>query len=228
MLSVFHSFAQIVIRPGDPRIKTEWIQSSHDFYRNVITDTTGKVKYDFMMENTCTVDTVHNRISFARFRQVPLGFFSLDTSITDLRLMPLRMHEIHEQRHIDIQMAFNDQKAIVKTIINGKPIDKTYPMESGYFEDNMIEYIFGFLQLEKDKIYILNNFNPATHGNDPYKVTYEFDDILIAATDYKIICAVLRFTHGATSGYIWIDKSSHKVLKTLGQSKSYSYILTRE
>ena len=94
------------------------------------------------MENVCTVDTPSRRITFARFRQVPVGSFSTDTSVTGLDLKPYRMHEIHEQRHVSFEMEFDDQKAIVKTTRNGTATVKSYPMEGGYFEDNMIEYIF--------------------------------------------------------------------------------------
>ncbi|MEO6869764.1 MAG: hypothetical protein ABI168_08975 [Ginsengibacter sp.] len=226
--STINSLAQSILKPGDPLIKTDWLQSSHDFYRNVITDTTGKLKYDFMMENICTVDTARGLISFARFRQVPVGNFSTDTSITDLNFKPVRMHEVHEQKQKAVEMVFDAQKVIVKKISNGKSIVQSYPMEPGYFEDNMIEYIFGCLQLERGKTYILNNFNTATHGNDPFMLKYEFEDTLVPAADLKIICSVLQFTHGATSGYIWIDKNSHKILKTLGRSKGYNYILTRQ
>jgi hypothetical protein len=223
-----HGLAQNNLRPGDPHIKTEWLTSSHDFYRNVITDSSGNIKYDFMMENVCAVDTQAKRITFARFRQVPIGSFSTDTSVTDLSLKPFRMHEIHQQRHVSFEMEFEDRKATVKTTRNGTATTKSYPMETGYFEDNMIEYIFGCLQLEKGKTYLMNNFNPATPGNDPYTVRYEFDDTWIPAADLKITCTVLYFTHGSTTGYIWLDKSSHKILKTLGRSKDYTYVLTRQ
>lgn len=117
------------------------------------------------------------------------------------------MHEIHQQRQLSFEIAFDANTATVKTTRNGVTAVKSYPLENGYFEDNMIEYIFGCLQLEKGKTYVLNNFNPATPGNDPFNVRYEFDDTWIPAADLKINCTVLYFTHGATSGYIWLTKA---------------------
>lgn len=226
-IASFNATAQALIKPGDQLIKTGWLVPSHDFYRNVITDTSGKIKYDFMMENFCWIDTANQRIIFARSRQVPAGYFSTDTSVTDLSFKPIRMHEDHQTVGVSFDMVFDAEQATVKTVRKGVASFKSYPMESGYFEDNMIEYIWGCLQLQKGQTYRLNNFNPALSGNDPFTIRYEFDDTWVPAADMKINCSVLYFTHGSTSGYIWIDKASHKVLKTLARGKDYSYVLTK-
>lgn len=218
--------AQVTIKPGDKIIHYDWIKPSHDFYHNQITDTTGKVIYDYMLEDFTAIDPVNKRITFARYRQVPVGSFSTDTSVTDQFLKPIRMHEIHYQRNVTIDMTFGDTQASVQTTRKGVSSVKHYAVKSGYFEDNMIEYIFGYLELKKGVTYTLDNFN-APVVSDPYQIEYAFDDAWNIAPDHQLYCTVLHFTHGGTSGYIWIDKSTHLMVKTLANFKNGSYVLTK-
>jgi hypothetical protein len=220
--------AQVTIKPGDKIIRYDWIKPSHDFYRNVISDTAGNVKYDFMMENYTFIDQAKHRITFARSRQVPAGSFSTDTSVTDLSLKPIRMHEIHYQRDVTFDMIFGDTQASITTTRKGQASVKNYPMKSGYFEDNMTEYILGYLQLKKGVTYTLDNFNKDTPApSDPFTLEYAFDDTWNLAADHAINCTVLHFIHGGTSGYIWIDKSTHLMIKTIANFKTGSYLLTK-
>ena len=218
--------AQVTIKPGDKIIHYDWIKPSHDFYRNRITATTGKVIYDYMMEDFTAIDPVNKQITFARYRQVPIGSFSTDTSVTDQFLKPIRMHEIRYQRDVTIDMTFGDTQANVQTIKKGVSSVKNYTVKSGYFEDNMIEYIFGYLELKKGVTYTLDNFN-APVVSDPYQIVYAFDDSWNIAPDHQLYCTVLHFTHGGTSGYIWIDKNTHLMVKTLANFKNGSYVLTK-
>jgi hypothetical protein len=125
-------------------------------------------------------------------------------------------------------MTFGETEATVNTLRKGVSADKKYPMKSGYFEDNMIEYIFGYLDLKKGVTYTLDNFNKDSPApSDPYILEYAFDDAWQLTSDHKINCTVLRFTHGDTSGYIWIDKSTHLTVKTIANFKTGSYLLTK-
>jgi len=227
-LTAFLSHAQTTIKPGDKSIRYDRIKPSHDFYRNVVTDTTGKVLYDFMMEDFTFIDTPAKHIVFARYRQVPAGQFSTDTSVTDLHLKPIRMHENHYQRNVSYDMRFGEAQASVKTTRKGVESTKNYPMKAGYFEDNMIEYIFGYLDLEKGVTYTLDNFNKDTPApSDPYVLEYAFDDVWTNTPDHRVNCTVLRFTHGSANGYIWIDKSTHLMLKMIANFKLGRYVLTK-
>lgn len=221
-------FAQVKIKPGDRLINYNWIKPGHDFYRNQITDTTGKLVYDFVMEDFITIDSASGNIVFARSRQIPAGSFSTDTSVTDLHFKPVRMHEIHYQRDVSFDMRFYDEQAVVKTNRKGTVTERKYSMSAGYFEDNMIEYIFGYLDLTKGVSYIMDNFNKDTAApSDPYTIEYAFTDTWNMAPDHRINCTVLHFTHGATAGYIWIDDSTHLMIKTVANFKTGSYLLTK-
>jgi len=227
-LTAFLSYAQTIIKPGDKIIRQDWIKPSHDFYRNVVSDTAGKVLYDFVMEDFTVIDMPANQITFARYRQVPAGQFSTDTSVTDLYLKPIRMHEIHYQRNVSYDMQFGETQATVKTNRKGVESTKNYPMKAGYFEDNMIEYIFGYLDLEKGITYTLDNFNKDTPSpSNPYIIEYAFDDVWPAAADHRVYCTVLRFTHGDAKGYIWIDKSTHLMVKAIANFRLGTYAITK-
>lgn len=221
--------AQTVIKPGDKSIRYDWIKPSHDFYKNIITDTAGKVLHEFMMEDITTIDSVKKQIVFARSRQVPIGFFSTDTSFTDLQLKPIRMHEIHYQYNVSFEMTFGDTQATVKATKKGAvAYVKNFPMSSGYFEDNMTEYIFGYLDLKKGISYTLDNFNKDTpKPSNPFVLEYVFDDVLQLTPGHNLECAMLHFTHGDTTGYVWIDKSTHLMIKMIGNFKGGRFVLTK-
>jgi hypothetical protein len=220
--------AQITVKPGDKIIRFDWIKSSHDFYRNQVSDTAGNVIYDFMMENYITFDKPNKKIIFARYRQVPAGSFEADTSVTDLGLKPVRMHEVHPQRDVTYEMTFGETSIKVNTLRKGRSIDKIFQMNAGYFEDNMIEYIFGYLELKKGVKYTFDNFNKDTAvPSDPFTVEYIFDDVWQLTSDHKVGCTVLRFVHGNNTGYIWIDKSTHLAVKTIADFKTGSYLLIK-
>jgi hypothetical protein len=220
--------AQDILQPGDRRIHPEWVKPSQDFYRTIVLDSVGHIRYDFVMDDFTIIDSTAGQIIFARSRQVPPGRFSTDTSVTDLSLRPVRMHEIHYREDVQFEMSFGDSVASVRTIRKGTPSIKTYPMKKGYFEDNLIEYIFGYLDLQKGVVYTLDNFNKDTRSpSDPYTLEYVFDDTWIVATDQQISCIMIRFTHGATTGYIWVDKRTKQMIKEEGQFKNGSYVLIK-
>jgi hypothetical protein len=228
LMAGLSGISQTVVKPGDKIIRYDLIKPSHEFYKNTMTDTLGNKTYEFMMENVVTVDAVNKRIIFARSRQVPVGFFSTDTSVTNFEFKPIRMHEIHEQRKVTFDMQFGDSLVTVKKIKNGVLSVKNYPMKSGYFEDNMIEYIFGYLELKKGIKYIMDNFNEANSGSNPYVLEYVFDDTWKPQEEGVINCRVLHFINGDTSGYLWIDKDTHKVLKELGKFKTGTFLVTKQ
>lgn len=215
------------IRPGDPIIKASLIRPEHSYYKCYAADSLGNITYQWVNDQVTRIDSQARHIIFARTRQVPVGSFSADTSITDLSCKPLSMHEVHYQRDVSFTMTFGETGATVHTVRKGTIQDKTYPMKSGYFEDNMIEYIFGYLDLKKGQTYQLDNFNKDTPApSDPYTIDYAFDDILAGNGGAHISCRVIHFIHGATTGYIWIDKETRRMIKELGNFKNGLFSIT--
>ena len=225
---VIAGHTQVVIKPGDKIIRQDLIRPSHDFYKAFGSDTSGNIKYEWVNDEVISIDSATGRITFARSRQVPVGSFSTDTSITDQFFRPINMHEVHVQRNVRFIMTFDETLASVQTIRNGVESVKTYPMKSGYFEDNMTEYIFGYLDIKKGIVYTLDNFNKDTPSpSNPYTIEYAFDDIWVLNAGGKLNCRVIHFIHGEQKGYIWIDKDSRRMIKEVGNGKYGMFSITR-
>jgi hypothetical protein len=220
--------AQQVIKPGDPILRSDLIRSSHNYYKAVSTDSLGILQYQWVNDQVITVDSAAGRIIFARARQVPVGSYSTDTSITDLSFKPISMHEVHYRQNVSFTMNFNPENATVHTDRRGVGSDRSYPMKNGYFEDNMIEYVYGYLDLEKGRTYVLDNFNKDTPSpSDAVTVEYVFDDIWMLNTGVLLNCRVLHFIHGAVNGYIWIDKETRDMVREIGNFGKVMFSINR-
>jgi len=230
LLIAFNAHAEVVIKPGDPALRADLIKESHDFYRNVTTDSSGKILYDFMMESTTSIDVAAQRITFSRFRQIPFGSYSIDVSVTDLSLRPISMRDDRPQRASSCVMQFQDTEVIVKTTRKGVEATKRYAMTKGYFEDNSIGYILGYLDLKPGVKYVLDNFNKDTAApSDPYTIEYAFDDVWELAADHRMECTVFHFTHGDATGHVWIEKATHQKVKTIGVTKNGTrFVVTKQ
>lgn len=223
-----HAQQKQAIQPGDPLLRSDLIRSSHNYYKAVMTDSLGNIVYQWVNDQVITVDSATSRITFARARQVPVGSYSTDTSVTDLSFKPIWMHEVHYRQNVSFTMDFGATGASVHTLRKGTAADRDYPMKSGYFEDNMIEYIYGYLDLKKGETYILDNFNKDTPSpSDPVTVEYAFDDIWALNNGVLLKCRVLHFVHGAWDSYIWIDKETRDMVRELGNSKRGTFCATR-
>lgn len=221
-------YTQTIIRPGDKIIRQDLIKPSHDFYKAFGADTLGKINYEWVNDQVISIDSATGRITFARSRQVPVGSFSTDTSVTDRWFRPIGMHEVHVQRNVSFVMTFEERQARVETIRKGVASVKTYPMNSGYFEDNMIEYIFGYLDLQKGVVYRLDNFNKDTPSpSDPFTIEYTFDDLWILDAGGLLRCRVIHFIHGDKTGYIWIDKETRQMIKEVGTDQFGMFSITK-
>ena len=220
--------AQVIVKPGGPLLRSDLIRSSHYYYKAILTDTLGNIVYQWVNDQVISVDSATGRITFARSRQVPVGSYSTDTSITDLSFKPLWMHEVHYRQNVSFTMNFDATNATVHTLRKEVASHQSYPMKSGYFEDNMIEYVYGYLDLAKGQTYTLDNFNKDTPApSDPVTVDYAFDDVWVLNTGALLNCRVLHFVHGATTGYIWIDKQTRCMIKELGNSQRGTFSITR-
>lgn len=218
----------IVIKPGDKIIRQDLIKPSHDLYKAFGADSLGKIKYEWVNDQVISIDSATGQIVFARSRQVPVGSFSADTSVTDRDFRPIWMHEVHIQRNVRFVMTFDERQASVQTFRKGTTSVKNYSMRPGYFEDNMIEYIFGYLDLKKGVVYSLDNFNKDTPSpSDPYTIEYVLDDLWSLDAGGVLSCRVIHFIHGEKTGYIWIDKETRRMIKEVGNDRFGTFSITR-
>jgi hypothetical protein len=223
-------YAQTIIKPGDNIIRYDLVKPSHDFYKAVSMDSAGNIKQEYVNEEVITIDRAIQRITFTRSRQRPVGSFSMDTSVTDLSFRPIRLYELYPQRNVSFEMLFGDTVVSINTVRKGVLSVKNYSMKRGYFDDNMIEDIFGYLEVKKGVTYILDNFKPdnTDMASHPYEIEYAFDDVWDLA-GHELYCRVLHFAiTGVSSGYIWIDKDTHQMIKEVAVYKmGGAFVLTR-
>jgi len=206
--------AQIIVKPGDPAIHYEWLTPSHDFYKVTLFDSAGRKKLEIMNEQVQTIDTVKHTILSARARQVPSGRWMIDTSVCTTTLEPVRMHEYDQPKTFEHDFRFAGTKAYVREFKKGTLSVDTFTMTEGYFDENSIEGFLAVIPFDKGKQYRLNSFRIGTPGRlNPYDIEYAFDDAWGQSGDNDLNCNVLRFRNAYSSGYMWIDRHRHKMVK---------------
>lgn len=185
--------AQILIKPGDPSIHYDWLIPSHDFYKVIVFDSTGRKTLEIMNEQIQAIDSMKHTILSTRTRQVPFGRWMIDTSICTAALVPLRMHEFDQP--------------------------KTFEHD----------FRFAVIPFEKGKQYRLNSFRIGRPGTlNPYDIEYVFDDTWGQSGDNDLNCNVLRFKNSYSSGYIWINHRTHKMVKEYIQMDSGDKVIIVE
>ena len=201
------------------------LKESHDFQKVSVFDTSGKTILEFINESVIRVDTIKKQIFFARFRQYPFGRYLTDTSVTDYSLKPLTLREKDRSGKLDHFITFDKTNATAKVLKDGSYTANTYSMPDGYFDDNMIETIVGYLPIMKGQKIQVNCFRLESNGLNTYEIEYLFDDLWGVTANNKLNCAVLHFKNQYSDGYIWIDKASHKNVKQIAKMNNASYII---
>jgi len=206
--------AQTIIKPGDPSIHYDWLTNAHDFYKVIVFDSTGRKKLEIMNEQVQVLDSVKHIILSARSRQAPYGRWMIDTSICTTTLTPIRMHEFDQPKTFEHDFHFAGTKAYIKEFKKGMTSIDTCTMTDDYFDENSIEGFLAVIPFEKGRQYRLNSFRIAQPGRlNPYDIEYAFDDTWGHPGDNDLNCNVLRFKNAYSSGYIWIDRRKHKMVK---------------
>jgi hypothetical protein len=208
------TWAQTIIKPGDPAIHYEWLTSSHDFYKVTVFDSADRKKLEIMNEQIQTIDSVRHTLLSARVRQAPFGRLMIDTSICTTTLTPIRMHEYDQPKTFEHDFHFAGSKAYVKELKKGVLSIDTFTMVDNYFDENSIEGFLAVIPFEKGRQYRLNSFRIGQPGRfNPYDIEYVFDDTWGHPGDNDLNCNVLRFKNAYSNGYIWIDRRKHKMVK---------------
>jgi len=230
LLAAAHqSKAQTIIRPGDPAIHYDWLTASHDFYKVVVFDSSGRKKLEIMNEQVQTIDTARHTILSARFRQVPFGRCLIDTSLCTTTLVPVRMHEYDQPKTFEHDFRFAGTKAYVTEMKKSIVSKDTFNMADGYFDENSIEGFLAVMPFEKGKQYRLNSFRIGKPGSiNPYDIVYVFDDTWGQSGANDLNCKVLKFRNTYSNGYIWINSRTHKMVKEFIQMDAGDKVLIVE
>jgi hypothetical protein len=221
--------AQTIIRPGDPAIHYDWLTASHNFYKVVVFDSSGRKTLEIMNEQVQTIDTDRHTILSARFRQAPFGRFLIDTSICTTTLVPVRMHEYDQPKTFEHDFRFAGTKAYV-TVLKKNTVSKdTFNMADGYFDENSIEGFLAVIPFEKGIRYRLNSFRIGKPGSiNPYDIEYVCDDTWGQSDANDLNCKVLKFRNTYSNGYIWINNRTHKMVKEFIQMDTGDKVLIVE
>jgi hypothetical protein len=212
--------AQVVIKANDKSIRYDLIKSSHYFQKVTSYDSLGDIKYEFMNESIIKADSANGKIIFSRTRQIPYGRLFSDSSIISYSGPVSYMMSSNPMiKRLDVK--FNVKSVETNATIKGIKSNLTTKMNEGYFDDNIVEDILGFISFEKGIKYHLDSYRyESKDGQNPYDIEYVLDDILQYPYGNAINCSVLHVVNGYSNAYVWIDKATHTNIKEVIQSKT--------
>jgi len=97
-------------------------------------------------------------------------------------------------------------------------------MPEGYFDDNSIWDILGYISFKKGIRYQLDCYGTDTHTqvSIPFEIEYIFDEDQ-EQSGSVISNMVLKVTNPGSTAYVWINKKTHLTTKAFGQGKGYSF-----
>ncbi len=220
--------AQAILKASNPAIRYDLIKPLHTFAKVSIIDSVGNVKQEFVNETVVKPDSATHQIIFTRFRQVPVGRFMVDSSV--IGPSPVSMHSVDNPLKRELTVKFSSTSVAVKSFIKGVHKEEAFTMKEGYFDDNMLEDIAGYLPLQKGVDYYLECYryeSTESKGVNPYHIKYLFDDYLKNANGQYTAGKVLYFTNGYSTGYVWIDKLTHENLKEVIDFGTGTAIITK-
>ena len=218
--------AQVTIKANDKLIRYDLIKSSHYFQKVSTYDSLGKIKYEFVNENIIKVDSANGKIIFSRTRQVPYGRILIDSSVTS-HLGPESYMMTSSPMSKRLEVKFSKETVTIYALINGIISNLKTKMVDGYFDDNIVEDIIGFIPFKKGIKYHLDSYRyESKDGINPYDIEYVFDDIIQYPEGNTINCSVLHFVNGYSDAYVWIDKATHTNIKEVIHSKNAMAIVS--
>lgn len=220
-----YAVAQTLIQVNDQVKFNLELRESHDFQKVTVFDSSGKTALEFINESVIRIDSIKKQFIFSRFRQYPFGRYLTDTSVTNYSLRPLTLREKDGPGKLDHSFVFDINKVSAEVLKQGAYIATTYQMPAGYFDDNMIETVIGYLPIIKGEKIQINCFRLESGGVNTYEIEYLFDDLWGVPGNNELNCAVLHFKNQYADGYIWIDKASHKNVKQIAKMRNASYII---
>jgi hypothetical protein len=220
--------AQILVKAQDQSIRYDLIESSHLFYKVTVYDSLGIIKGENYSESIVNADLKNKRIVFARSTQVPFGQHYLDSSIITKNGEPVSLHGSAYPIERELMIGFFRDKVNAHTVIKKVNAYKITSMSEGYFDDNIIENILGYIPFKKGERYHLNCYRyESKSGINGYDIAYILDDCLTTSTGTIANCEVLQYTNGYSSGIYWIDKATHVIMKSIIQIKQMRYLILK-
>lgn len=216
--------AQIHLNAHDKSIRYDLIKPEHSFRKVTSFDTAGNVTGESVVDHVTKIDTAHNEIDFINSFQYAPGKILIDSSIDNyagsaryiLATIPSTKYEFVE---------YHPNSVEAHNIIKGVSTTKTTAMSEGYFDDNSLFDIVGYIPFKKGIKYQLDCYGTDTHTqvSIPYEIEYLFDEDGRELGGAVINSMILKVSSPGSTYYVWINKKTHIQTKLLGQGKGFSF-----
>jgi hypothetical protein len=217
--------AQIHLNAHDKSIRYDLIMPERSFRKVTLFDTAGNVTSEFIVDHLTKIDTVHKEIDFINSVEYA-GRLTIDSSIDNysgsayytFTMLPSTKHEFIKYLPTSVE-ALN--------VIKGVSSAKTTVMSEGYFDDNSIWDILGYIPFKKGISYQLDCYGTDTHTqvSIPYEIEYLFDEDNLEPGGGVVNSMILKVSHEGSANYIWINKKTHLFIKESMQGKDGSFTM---
>ncbi len=205
--------AQVTLKANNKGIRYDLIKSGHQFVKVTGYDSVGKEQFQFVNYNIIKADSVNKQLIFGRSRTIPFGHEMVDTSIINFA-GPIRYTMITNPNVKFLDVRYSPTVVQTHAVIKGVSSNITTPMAEGYFDDNIVEDLMGYLPIQKGVKYQLDAYRFESENKiNHFDLEYAFDDILQDPKGGEAICSVIRFKNGYGNGYIWINNKTHENMK---------------
>ncbi|WP_276484569.1 hypothetical protein [Paraflavitalea pollutisoli] len=221
---------QQVIKAGDPAIRYELIKPGASIYKIATTDSAGKVLTEFTCRQTVSLNAAKGWVILVQQLHLPDGRILLDSTIADGKtLAPVRMRMVTTPSFMQMDLDFQQQAVHAVANKGGKKTDTLHRMEAGYFDSNLLEYLYGLLPYKKGFTATLNAYTFEKQGMDPWQVEYVGEDMIYTPDGHWIQCHVAKTGNAgnAPDGLAWIEKRTGRVIKRVIPMGKMFYIVTK-
>lgn len=221
---------QSVLKAGDPAIRYELIKPATTLYKIATTDSAGKVLTEFTCRQTVSLNAEKGWVILVQQLHLPDGRILLDSTIANSKtLAPVRMRMVTTPAFMQMDLDFQQQAVHAIANKGGKKTDTLHRMEAGYFDSNLLEYLFGLLPYKKDFQAIINAYTFEKQGMDPWQVEYVGEDMIPTVSGQWVQCHVAKTGNAgrAPDALAWIEKSTGRVIKRVIPMGKMYYIVTK-
>ena len=197
----------------------------HSFRKVTMFDSAGNVTSEFVVDHLTKIDTAHKEIDFINSVGY-LGRLMIDSSVDNysgsayytLTTLPSAKHEFIKYLPTSVEAV---------NVIKGVSSTKTTVMSEGYFDDNSIWDILGYIPFKKGISYQLDCYGTDTHTqvSIPYEIEYLFDEDNFEPGCGVVNSMILKVSHEGSANYIWINKKTHLFIKESMQGKGHSFTM---
>ena len=223
-LKGLNACAQVHLNAHDKSIRYDLAKPEHSLRKVTSFDSAGNVTRELVVDHVTKIDTARNEIDFINSVQYAPGKILVDSSIDNysgsaryiLATMPSTKYEFIKYLPTSVE---------AHNIVKGVSTNKTTAMPEGYFDDNSLWDVLGYIPFKKGIKYQLDCYGTDTHTQVliPFEIEYLFDENYREPSGAVVNTMVLKISNPQSTNYVWINKKTYVMIKNIGQGKGYSY-----